>query len=81
MTTEPNAHAVIRRPTTGDALVIATLIRASITELCIIDHKGRDELSDWLREKTAANVECWIRNPVNIMLVVDLERAVAALDA
>ena len=60
----------IRTAELADALDIVRLLRASITELCVDDHKGRKErLRAWLENKTVANVEAWIQSAANCMVV------------
>jgi len=42
---------------------ICNLVRSSITELCVLDHNNdREQLSDWLENKTVENVELWVEN-------------------
>jgi GNAT superfamily N-acetyltransferase len=45
-----------------DADDCCSVVRRSITELCILDHQGDAvTLELWLANKTAANMRCWIR--------------------
>ncbi|WP_322469719.1 GNAT family N-acetyltransferase [Hydrogenophaga sp. SNF1] len=53
----------IRSATTNDAADICAVIRRSITECCVDDHQGDAELlRSWLRNKTVASVEAWLRD-------------------
>jgi GNAT superfamily N-acetyltransferase len=63
-----------------DASRIAALLRASIVQLCAADHGNRDEpLRQWLANKTTPNVETWVSNPDNIMLVAEVRSAMAGV--
>jgi len=63
-----------------DAEQIAELLRRSIVELCVADHRNRKEVLDaWLENKTAANVGEWIRNPANIMILATIEGQIAGV--
>jgi GNAT superfamily N-acetyltransferase len=51
---------IIRNATATDAVRACEAIRASITELCIADHRQNPEiLKRWLASKTPANVAAW----------------------
>ena len=51
---------IIRDARLGDADKACHVIRASITELCIADHRGNpDILERWLASKTPENVAAW----------------------
>ena len=51
----------IRRATISDAAEACALLRRSISELCVRDHRGDPEfLAKWLSNKTAENVRRWI---------------------
>ncbi|WP_174502006.1 GNAT family N-acetyltransferase [Acidiphilium sp. C61] len=69
-----------RRAEISEAAEIAQLLRSSIIELCVADHENREApLQAWLANKTAANVETWICNPANIMLVAIIERRIGGV--
>lgn len=54
----------IRIATVDDATKACAVLRQSITECCIQDHRNDPALLDaWLRNKTAENVAVWIDNP------------------
>ena len=54
----------IRIATADDATKACAVLRQSITECCIQDHRNDPALIDaWLRNKTLENVAAWIDNP------------------
>ena len=60
----------IRTARTEDAARVCSVLRRSITECCVQDH--RDDaaiLAGWLGNKTPDNVTGWISSPSNHMLV------------
>lgn len=63
---------LIRQAKSDDDHKICDVLRRSITELCSVDHDGRDEiLLPWLENKTAENVRKWMKIPNNLMLVAE----------
>jgi GNAT superfamily N-acetyltransferase len=51
----------IRRATVDDAADACLIIRRSITELCVLDHRADEQfLAGWLANKTTENVRRWI---------------------
>jgi GNAT superfamily N-acetyltransferase len=69
----------IRLAAAMDIVKICEVVRASITGLCLADHKGDpDILARWLANKTPANVALWLANPSNVNLVADEDRAILA---
>ena len=55
---------VVRSATPADAEAAARIVRASIAELCVTDHKGDKALLDaWLANKTPENFAVWISAP------------------
>ncbi|MGJ4918911.1 GNAT family N-acetyltransferase [Bradyrhizobium sp. HKCCYLRH2060] len=51
---------IIRDATADDAEVACAVLRASISELCLADHRGSpDILARWLANKTPQNVAAW----------------------
>ncbi|MEM9633755.1 MAG: GNAT family N-acetyltransferase [Pseudomonadota bacterium] len=55
-----------------DAEEIATLLRRSIVELCHDDHGNDPQRYDpWLKNKTAENVERWIRGSGRVFSAID----------
>jgi len=60
----------IRTAITEDAARVCSVLRRSITECCVVDH--RDDvavLASWLGNKTPDNVSGWINSPSNYTLV------------
>ena len=49
---------MIREARVTDAQQVCSVLRASITELCELDHRGdQKELDEWLANKTVQNCE------------------------
>lgn len=63
-----------------DATALCEVVRRSITELCIADHKNDPEiLSRWLENKTPENVIQWLANPdATILVAIELDAVLAA---
>jgi GNAT superfamily N-acetyltransferase len=60
----------IRNAGLGDAAAAAELLRRSITELCVADHRNDPAiLAPWLRNKTPESLAAWIERPSNSVLV------------
>jgi GNAT superfamily N-acetyltransferase len=60
----------IRNALEEDATDACRVIRRSITELCISDHRNDPAiLTSWLSNKTAETFVSWIRQPSNSVLV------------
>jgi GNAT superfamily N-acetyltransferase len=70
----------IRDARMQDAPAACTVLRRSITELCVADH-GNDPaiLSRWLSNKTPENVAAWIVQPGNSVLVAVENNTVLAV--
>lgn len=69
----------IRDALKGDAATACAVIRASITELCTVDH-GNDPaiLGRWLAGKTPENVASWIADPdASLLLAIEGEMLLA----
>lgn len=76
----PMPEATIRTAVAADAPDIVRVLRASIAQLCTADHGDREApLGQWLANKTVPNVETWIANPANIMLVAEADGAIASV--
>ena len=50
----------VRAATPADAAQACTIIRRSITELCVVDHESDEHLAKWLSNKSPENVARWI---------------------
>jgi hypothetical protein len=73
-------EVIVRTAAMIDAPDIAALLRASIVQLCAADHGNHDApLRQWLANKTTPNVETWIGNPKNFMLVAGIGSAIAGV--
>ena len=60
----------IRPAVTADAVNACGVLRRSITQCCVADHREQqDVLQAWLGNKTPANVASWIASPSNYTLV------------
>jgi GNAT superfamily N-acetyltransferase len=73
----------IRDAVKADAVAACSVLRASIAELCTLDHHNdRKILSRWLANKTPENVASWIDDPDASMLLAvegDVVLAVGAV--
>lgn len=63
----------IRDAVAEDTAAICTVLRRSITELCVADHKNDPAiLARWLANKTPEIVATWIANPrASLLIAVD----------
>lgn len=60
----------IRRATRNDAAEACDVIRRSIIELCVADHRSDPEaIAKWLANKTPGTVSSWIDHPNSRVLV------------
>ena len=72
-------HVIVRRATAGDAAEICEVVRSSITDLCVADHRNDAELlGRWLQNKTPENVTRWIGNPHNFNLLAEYDGHISA---
>jgi GNAT superfamily N-acetyltransferase len=69
----------IRDAVKADAAAACQVVRASITELCPLDHHNdRKILGRWLANKTPENLEAWIADPdASLLVAVDDEVVLA----
>jgi GNAT superfamily N-acetyltransferase len=71
---------VVRRAGVEDTDAVVTVLRRSITELCVADHRNDPGvLGAWLENKTAENVHTWIESPRNFMVVAEVGGAVCGV--
>jgi GNAT superfamily N-acetyltransferase len=71
---------VVRRVGVEDTNAVVTVLRRSITELCVADHRNDPGvLGAWLENKTAENVRTWIESPRNFMVVAEVGGAVSGV--
>jgi GNAT superfamily N-acetyltransferase len=65
-------RVVVRLAERKDTDAVVTVLRRSITELCVEDHHNEPGvLGAWLDNKTAANVGAWIDSTRNFMVVAE----------
>jgi N-acetylglutamate synthase-like GNAT family acetyltransferase len=70
----------IRSARAEDVDPICDAIRRSIAELCVEDHKERDDiLSAWLANKTPENIRHWITAPLQLTVVVEIDGNIAGV--
>lgn len=63
---------LVRPALVADAEEIASVLRRSISELCVLDHAGDSQVLDqWLRNKTPGTVRSWIEADDRFVLVVE----------
>lgn len=68
---------VIRRAVQADAAAACEVVRRSVVELCVADHRGDTRtLAAWLANKTTAHFEDWIASDRQVALVAEREGAV-----
>jgi GNAT superfamily N-acetyltransferase len=71
---------VVRCAGVQDTDAVVTVLRRSITELCVADHRNDPGvLGAWLQNKTAENVRNWIESPSNFMVVAEAGGAVCGV--
>lgn len=64
----------VRPATLGDAAAATAVLRASISELCVLDHKNDPAtLQRWLANKTPETFAAWVNNANNYVLVAIVE--------
>jgi GNAT superfamily N-acetyltransferase len=62
----------VRQAVPEDADAAVTVLRRSITELCIADHRGDAEtIAGWLANKTPQNFVAWLRDGDNFCVVAE----------
>jgi GNAT superfamily N-acetyltransferase len=72
----------IRDATEADAAAACGVLRASIVELCVADHRHDPEiLGRWLANKTPENLAAWIADPEASMLLAVEDDVVLAVGA
>jgi GNAT superfamily N-acetyltransferase len=70
----------IRDAVPGDAAAACDVLRRSITELCVADHRNDPAiLAQWLANKTPEIVASWIAQPARSVLVAVDEGAILAV--
>jgi GNAT superfamily N-acetyltransferase len=73
---------IIRRATPRDARAASNVLRRSIEELCVADHRDDPALKEaWLANKTQQTVRRWIADPAGRVLVAEVDGSVAGVAA
>jgi GNAT superfamily N-acetyltransferase len=68
----------IRDATPDDASAACQVLRRSITELCVADHRNdREILTGWLSNKTPENFKSWIRPGHSVLVAVEEDAILA----
>jgi GNAT superfamily N-acetyltransferase len=62
----------VREARSQDAAGAIEVVRRSIEELCVADHRNDPEtLGKWLANKTAQSFQSWLANPENFCVVAE----------
>jgi GNAT superfamily N-acetyltransferase len=70
----------VRRATKADVDEMSRVLIASITELCVADHKNNAEaIAAWTANKTPESVTRWVADPKLLMLVAERNGEIAAV--
>lgn len=73
---------MIREARVTDAQQVCSVLRASITELCELDHRrDQKELDEWLANKTVQNCESWINNDRINFFVAESNRKIVGVSS
>ncbi|RCS21526.1 GNAT family N-acetyltransferase [Phyllobacterium salinisoli] len=68
---------LIRSAKIADAEQVASVLRRSIQELCVLDHDGEDDtLRQWLSNKTPKIVGSWIEAPDQCVMLAEEDGAI-----
>jgi GNAT superfamily N-acetyltransferase len=71
---------LIRDATPDDASAACAVLRASISELCVVDHSSESTILErWLSNKTPDNVAAWARDAGRSLLVAVEGEAILAV--
>lgn len=66
-------RVTVRQAKLEDAKAAVEVLRRSITELCIPDHRGdTDTIEKWLANKTPETFHAWLVNDENFCVVAEL---------
>ena len=70
---------IVRAATAADAVAACEVMRASISELCVLDHHNDPEiLRRWLANKTPEHFAAWLSDPnASLLLAVEAEVVLA----
>jgi len=71
-----------RAATSRDAPKAVAVLRQSITELCVADHKNdQASLEAWLRNKTVEHFERWLADPDSHIIVAEQDAEIRGVGA
>lgn len=71
---------IVRRATEADVEAMSVVMTASITELCIADHRNDPTIiANWTRNKSPEGVRAMLENPDVTMFVAERDGAIAAV--
>ncbi len=69
-----------RQATPADAELACQVLRQSISELCVLDHRNDPlTLDEWLKNKTPENVRGWFSDPDKYCVIADIESEVSGV--
>jgi N-acetylglutamate synthase-like GNAT family acetyltransferase len=72
----------VRRAESHDAEAAVAVLRESIAQLCVDDHKNDPAtLDEWLRNKTADQFRAWVSSPSRFVIVAEDELGIAGVAA
>ena len=73
---------IVRAATLDDVDDMSDVLIASITALCVADHRNDPKaVSRWLANKRPAGIRKWFANPDNKLFVAELDGNIAAVGA
>ena len=71
---------LVRNARLDDAPAMSAVLIASITQLCVADHRSDPAvLAAWLANKTPESVAKWFDNPESTLVVAEHDREIAAV--
>jgi GNAT superfamily N-acetyltransferase len=76
------SDCLVRPATDADAEIAVTVLRRSITELCVADHRNDGPtLERWLRNKTPERFRVWRAASDNCLLVAEVAETICGIGA
>ena len=72
----------VRQAVAADALAATHILRRSISQLCVADHRNDPgRLESWLQDKTVSNVAAWIASVDNYCVVASIDDSICGFGA
>ena len=72
----------VRQAVAADALAATHILRRSISQLCVADHRNDPgRLESWLQDKTVSNVVAWIASVDNYCVVASINDSICGFGA